>query len=130
MNLVEKKKCPLAKIKLHQFPKKCVRKWSRNVLSILLPLWLWYRIILVLMFWYLFGQIWPKKLSKTRKPKNQRLISDINWSQKSKNIMNECTTQLQSFRSNHKKRTNLIYLCIRFCVHVEITSKRRKRVVL
>ena len=42
MNLVEKKKCPLAKIKLHQFPKKCVRKWSRNVLSILLPLWLWF----------------------------------------------------------------------------------------
>ena len=41
MNLVEKKKCPLAKIKLHQFPKKCVRKWSRNVLSILLLLWLW-----------------------------------------------------------------------------------------
>ena len=38
--VVEKKKCPLAKIKLHQFPKKCVRKWSRNVLSILLPLWL------------------------------------------------------------------------------------------
>ena len=25
MNLVEKKKCPLAKIKLHQFPKKCVQ---------------------------------------------------------------------------------------------------------
>ena len=31
-----------AKIKLCQFSKKCVRKWSRNVLSLLLFLWLWY----------------------------------------------------------------------------------------